>query len=111
MRDTTCDWLLKRPDAASSYPSRALNPPPPEEREGGRAERFHGYGVHESGAEWQFCSEVAGGEEGPCGWVCGWRGSGGWGSAVCHPVPLLPELAVQPCVARVYTRDGVIDNG
>lgn len=37
---------------------------------------------------------------------------GGWGgTAGCHPVTLLPELAVQLCVLRVYTRDGIIDNG
>lgn len=37
----------------------------------------------------------------------------GWVSGVvgCHAVPLLPELAVQPCVLRLYTRDGIIDNG
>lgn len=44
-------------------------------------------------------------------------GSGvGWGGVVwegggCHAVTLLPELAVQLCVLRVYTRDGIIDNG
>lgn len=45
-------------------------------------------------------------------------GVGGWGMVVgvrgaagCHPVTLLPELAVQLCVLRVYTRDGIIDNG
>lgn len=32
-------------------------------------------------------------------------------AACCHPVTLLPELAVQLCVLQVYTRDGVIDNG
>lgn len=36
---------------------------------------------------------------------------GAWGAAGCHPVTLLPELAVQLCVLRVYTRDGIIDNG
>lgn len=41
------------------------------------------------------------------GVVCGWE----WGAAGCHPVTLLPELAVQLCVLRVYTRDGIIDNG
>lgn len=40
----------------------------------------------------------------------------GWGGVVwegggCHAVTLLPELAVQLCVLRVYTRDGIIDNG
>lgn len=41
-------------------------------------------------------------------------GSSGWewgAVAGCHPVTLLPELAVQLCVLRVYTRDGIIDNG
>lgn len=39
-------------------------------------------------------------------------GGGGIGEAVgCHPVTLLPELAVQLCVLQVYTRDGIIDNG
>lgn len=33
------------------------------------------------------------------------------GVAGCHPVTLLPELAVQLCVLRVYTGDGIIDNG
>lgn len=51
------------------------------------------------------------------GW---WLGGGGggwggwwwwWGVVGCHAVPLLPELAVQPCVLRLYTRDGIIDNG
>lgn len=46
----------------------------------------------------------------------GWVGGSGWGwwewgAAGCHPVTLLPELAVQLCVLRVYTRDGIIDNG
>lgn len=48
-------------------------------------------------------------------WVVG---AWGWGGGVgvsgvvgCHAVPLLPELAVQPCVLRLYTRDGIIDNG
>lgn len=47
---------------------------------------------------------------GGSGWgrfVGGWE----WGAAGCHPVTLLPELAVQLCVLRVYTRDGIIDNG
>lgn len=49
-------------------------------------------------------------------WVgVGGGGGGGSGSrggaAGCHPVTLLPELAVQLCVLRVYTRDGIIDNG
>lgn len=35
----------------------------------------------------------------------------GWESGGCHAVTLLPELAVQLCVLRVYTRDGIIDNG
>lgn len=39
-------------------------------------------------------------------WVGGWVAGGG-----CHAVTLLPELAVQLCVLRVYTRDGIIDNG
>lgn len=47
------------------------------------------------------------------GWVVWWRVvGGGWRGVVgCHAVPLLPELAVQPCVLRLYTRDGIIDNG
>lgn len=36
---------------------------------------------------------------------------GGWYGGGCHAVTLLPELAVQLCVLRVYTRDGIIDNG
>lgn len=39
-------------------------------------------------------------------------GSGvGWEGGGRHAVTLLPELAVQLCVLRVYTRDGIIDNG
>lgn len=44
--------------------------------------------------------------EGGRGGGASWRGVVG-----CHAVPLLPELAVQPCVLRLYTRDGIIDNG
>lgn len=43
------------------------------------------------------------------GWE--WMGGGNGGAVCCHPVTLQPELAVQLCVLRVYTRDGIIDNG